>query len=77
MIISLVVLMFQAASPTAGTQTARAVDEKTVCRRHAETGSFVRRSKTCRKKSEWRRIEQDAQETGRGMQTQMATERGG
>lgn len=63
-----------AVTPTAASDTSA---EKKICRRYAETGSFVRRTKVCRTQAEWRRIEEDARETGREMQARIATERGG
>lgn len=77
MFVTLIGMTLQAASPAAGVQAVTADDGKPVCRRQSETGSLVRRTKTCRTKAEWRRIEQGAQETGRGMQSQLAVQSGG
>lgn len=77
MVLTLIALALSSAPPSAAAQQASADGDKKVCRRYAETGSFVRHTKVCRTKAEWRRIEQDSQEEGRRMQSQLSTERGG
>lgn len=61
--------------PIEAAKLAASQDEK-ICRKFAETGSLVRKIKTCRTRAEWRRIEEGAQETGRSLQTLLSTERG-
>ena len=79
MIAGLFVLAQLTAAPTAAPAAAGTAPaaEKKVCRRFAETGSFVRKTKICRTQAEWRQVEENARETGREMQARIATERGG
>ena len=82
MLISVLVLLLQSTTaapnvaPT-GASAATTADSKLVCRRFAETGSFVRKTKVCRTRADWRRIEEQAREDGRALQTRISTEQGG
>ncbi len=77
MITLIAAVLLGAGSPDAPARADKvASDERKVCRRHAETGSFVRHTKICRTRAEWKQIEQAARETAGSMQSQLSTERG-
>lgn len=82
MLTSLLALLLQSttAAPTVaptGGPAQSAADGKMICRGQSSTGSFIRKSKVCRTRADWRRIEEQAREDGRSMQSQLSTERGG
>lgn len=77
MITVLLVSLQVSTAPTPVSPTTAVQPEKRICRSSADTGSFVRKTKTCRTRAEWRRIEDNAQETGRGLQQSLSGERGG
>lgn len=56
--------------------TNEAPKEKKVCKRTAETGSFVKGKKVCLTRREWNAVADKGQETGRNMQSLISTERG-
>lgn len=67
-----------AATPApATTGVAKGNADKRQCRTFGETGSFIRKVKTCRTKAEWARIEEETRDQGRTMQSLLATDRGG
>ena len=78
MITILIGLMLQSgsASVTAAPSKVDAGEQK-VCRRYVETGSFVRATKVCRTRSEWRRTEEDSKAEGRQMQNNPNPNQGG
>lgn len=53
-----------------------AAAEKRICKRAAETGSFVKGKKVCLTRREWDRASEKGQEQGREMQTLISTETG-
>lgn len=50
--------------------------EKRICKRAAETGSFVKGKKVCLTRREWNSAAEKGQDVGRSMQTLISTERG-
>ena len=74
--ITIFIAALAGAAPVASPPAKSADLNKMVCKRQAETGSFVKARKVCRTRAEWTRVRETAQETGRGMQSLVSTERG-
>lgn len=80
MISAVIAIALQGATAPAASQApapAATGADKLICKRFAETGSFVRKTKVCRSKAEWNRLEEAAREEGGRMQNQLSTQRGG
>lgn len=75
MITALLVLLQAPASAAAPASTS-APGEKKICRTSVDTGSHVRRTRICRTRANWARVEENAREAGRGLQGLISTERG-
>lgn len=78
MIVTLMALLIAAeASPTAAPDVQKAsADARKICRTHAETGSFIRKTKVCRTRAEWNRADELQRDEARSRQLLLSTERG-
>lgn len=77
MIATLFILLQSAAVPAgapAATSTPAAAEKK-ICRSRAETGSFVRKNKTCLTRAEWQRVEEENREAVREVQNRVNSTR--
>ena len=73
--------LFMLAAPTvsvAGSKNSgpQSSEDKIVCKRAAETGSFARSKKTCMTAREWRQMAEGSKDRGREMQSLISTESG-
>ena len=58
----------------AGEPSAADASDKLICKRFAETGSFVKKRRVCLTERQWREVAENAQDRGREMQMLPSTE---